>query len=231
MKTCNTTCLCGGGILTARGALANCFMLIQCSLIVFVLAASTETPVQSPAAFCIPKKPGCFWAQPNALEELTRLLNTSPADVLAARDSKHHSALNTAAYNLHVEGVRALISAGADIHNVDKNNHQPLHHAVLSPLAAAHGNAQLQVIRILLAAGANVSAVDKTVRQATPLEIALSKIPDSPSKRDVVSELQEAIKRTGRSLRRGEVLDPGTAPEPRRAKGKRRRWKRSDSRS
>jgi hypothetical protein len=105
-----------------------------------------------------------FWRTTTAPAELSRMLSSSHADVIAARDVANHSALNMAAYNANLQGVQALVAAGADVSNPDKNLHRPLHHAVLGMTPSA------EVVSALLAAGADASAKDRFGK--SPLAIA-----------------------------------------------------------
>ena len=91
---------------------------------------AAPTGIDILCAFC--SRPPCFWDSPSAVTDLQALLASSKAEVLAARDKATHSAMNIAAYHLNVEGVKALIAAGADVSNPDKNGHRPLRHKVLS---------------------------------------------------------------------------------------------------
>ena len=79
---------------------------------------AAPTGIDVLCAFC--SRPPCFWDSPSAVTDLQALLASSKAEVLAARDKATHSAMNIAAYHLNVEGVKALIAAGADVSNPDK---------------------------------------------------------------------------------------------------------------
>ena len=129
---------------------------------------------RAPAKNCQDASPTClaqfssdFWMRPNATAELAELLAGPSRDaVLSARDRSKHSALNMAAFRGHLDGVLALIAAGADVHNPDLNLHRPLHHSVLGPTPHA------EIVRALLAAGATL----QTAKDGkTPLQIAQAK--------------------------------------------------------
>ena len=98
-----------------------------------------------------------FWTTPDAMPRLTKMLAVSRAGVTAARDKGLHSALNMAAFYGNVDGVKALIAAGADVNNPDVNGHTPMHHALLSRSLPASETVQAAIIRSLLAANATVS--------------------------------------------------------------------------
>ena len=94
-----------------------------------------------------------FWrSEETAVSKLKVMLENSRQDVLAIRDKAKHSALNVAAWQGNVEGVKLLIAAGADVNNADVNGHRPLHHAVRAK------KPKLQIVQALLAAGAMPSA-------------------------------------------------------------------------
>ena len=147
-------------------------------LALFAVAASRHpspvkiSPVQHLALFCKSRPspaPPCFWDRPAAITELEHLLASSKAEVLAVRDQANHSALNIAAFHLNAAGVRALITAGADVNNADINGHRPLHHSALSPQGGTHPSEQLLVVEALLAAGASPEATDKQRRTPSQL--------------------------------------------------------------
>ena len=96
-----------------------------------------------------------FWDTSNAITELKAYIDREHDAVLAVRDKDNHSALNIAAYKGNIDGVRALIAAGADVNNADVNFHRPLHHAVLSSSPRA------DVVKALLAAGARRTEKDR----------------------------------------------------------------------
>lgn len=98
-----------------------------------------------------------FWTTPDAVPLLTKMLAQSRAGVIQARDKSGHSALNMAAFHGSVDGVKALIAAGADVNNPDINRHTPMHHAVLSRRLPAGESSHVAIIRALLAANATLS--------------------------------------------------------------------------
>ena len=128
---------------------------------------SAPTGIEKLCAFC--SRPPCFWDSPSAVTDLQALLASSKAEVLAARDKATHSAMNIAAYHLNVEGVKALIAAGADVSNPDKNGHRPLHHTVLSKQGGARPGDQKAIVEALITARADPGAKD--VSGKTPADI------------------------------------------------------------
>lgn len=130
-------------------------------------ARAAPTGVEKLCAFC--SRPPCFWESPGAVADLHAMLASSKAEVLAARDKAKHSAMNIAAYHLNVEGVKALIAAGADASNPDKNGHRPLHHTVLSKQGGARPGDQKAIVEALIAASADPGAKD--VSGKTPADI------------------------------------------------------------
>ena len=130
-------------------------------------ARAVPTGVEKLCAFC--SRPPCFWESPSAVADLQAMLASSKAEVLAARDKAKHSAMNIAAYHLNVEGVKALIAAGADASNPDKNGHRPLHHTVLSKQGGARPGDQKAIVEALIAARADPGAKD--VSGKTPADI------------------------------------------------------------
>lgn len=92
---------------------------------------------------------------------VSRLLMQDSA-LLKARDKDGSTPLHCAAWNGHVETVRSLLDAGADINDHNQNSHwgtTPLH-------AAAHGN-QREVAELLISRGADAGA--KNLHGRTPL--------------------------------------------------------------
>jgi hypothetical protein len=130
-------------------------------------ARAAPTGVEKLCAFC--SRPPCFWDSPGAVVDLQAMLASSKAEVLAARDKAKHSAMNIAAYHLNVEGVKALIAAGADASNPDKNGHRPLHHTVLAKQGGARPGNQRAIVEALIAARADPGAKD--VSGKTPADI------------------------------------------------------------
>jgi ankyrin repeat protein len=128
---------------------------------------AAPTRVDKLCAFCT--RPPCFWDSPSAVAELQALLVSSKAEVLAARDRAKHSAMNIAAFHLNVEGVKALIAAGADASNPDKNGHRPLHHTVISKQGGARPGDQKAIVEALMTARADSGAKD--VSGKTPADL------------------------------------------------------------
>ena len=128
---------------------------------------AAPTGVDKLCAFCA--RPPCFWDSPSAVADLEALLASSKAEVLAARDKAKHSAMNIAAFHLNVAGVKALIAAGADASNPDKNGHRPLHHTVLSKQGGKRPGDQKAIVEALIAAHADPGAKD--VSGKTPADI------------------------------------------------------------
>ena len=92
-----------------------------------------------------------------------RELVVQDRSLLQARDKDGSTPLHSAAWKGHVETVRFLLDAGADINDHNQNGHwgtTPLH-------AAAHGD-QRAVAELLIARGANIHA--KNLNGRTPLE-------------------------------------------------------------
>jgi ankyrin repeat protein len=87
--------------------------------------------------------------------------------LLCVRDSDGSTPLHCAAWKGHVEVVRALLDAGADMNDHNQNDHwgtTALH-------AAAHGN-QKEVVALLIDRGANLNARNPSGR--TPLDETLT---------------------------------------------------------
>lgn len=86
--------------------------------------------------------------------KIAEMLAAQPA-LLGARDSDESTPLHCAAWKGHVEAVRLLLEAGADVNAHNKNGHwgrTPLH-------AAAHGN-QAAIAELLIQHGADIDALD-----------------------------------------------------------------------
>ena len=83
-------------------------------------------------------------------------------DLTNAKDTDDSTPLHCAAWKGHVEVVKALLDAGADINAKSRNDHYgdtPLH-------AASHGN-QKEVVKVLIERGANLNSKNTIGR--TPL--------------------------------------------------------------
>jgi ankyrin repeat protein len=92
-----------------------------------------------------------------------RALVTQDRSLLQARDKDGSTPLHCAAWKGHVETVRFLLDAGANINDHNQNGHwgtTPLH-------AAAHGD-QRAVAELLIARGADTQA--KNLHGRTPLD-------------------------------------------------------------
>ena len=70
-----------------------------------------------------------------------------------AVDSKDSNALHYAAYNAHVETIRALVGAGVDVNAKNKFGYSPLQYAC--------ANGSVEAVEILLTLGADVHSHDK----------------------------------------------------------------------
>ncbi len=93
---------------------------------------------------------------------VTQLIADDP-ELIFVRDSDGSTPLHCAAWKGHASVVEVLLDAGADIHDLNQNDHwgdTALH-------AAAHGN-QKAVVELLLARGADPNAVNPAGR--TPLQ-------------------------------------------------------------
>lgn len=99
---------------------------------------------------------------------------TRCAEILGRTDAQHvdvngfyggHTALQAAAQNGHVEVIRALVEAGADVDAEDRDGDRAAHHAAFGDEPAA--------LRALATAGADLSARNR--RRQTPLHIAVNK--------------------------------------------------------
>ncbi len=100
-------------------------------------------------------------AKKGDLATLKTLLENDKA-LLNARDTDGSTALHCATWKGHYEVVAYLLSAGADVHVHNNNDHwgtTPLH-------AAAHAN-QSKIVQLLIDAGADVNAQDMNGK--TPL--------------------------------------------------------------
>lgn len=92
-----------------------------------------------------------------------RSLLAEDASLIAAVDSDGSTPLHCAAWKGHIEAVRTLLDAGAEVNAHNANDHwgtAPLH-------AAAHAN-HATIIELLLERGADPRAVDMNGR--TPME-------------------------------------------------------------
>ncbi|XP_049691669.2 E3 ubiquitin-protein ligase MIB1 isoform X1 [Helicoverpa armigera] len=99
---------------------------------------------------------------------------TRCAEILGRTEAAHvdvngfyggHTALQAAAQNGHVEVIRALVEAGADVDAEDRDGDRAAHHAAFGDEPAA--------LRALAGAGADLSARNR--RRQTPLHIAVNK--------------------------------------------------------
>ncbi|CAH0700527.1 unnamed protein product [Spodoptera exigua] len=99
---------------------------------------------------------------------------TRCAEILARTDAAHvdvngfyggHTALQAAAQNGHVEVIRALVEAGADVDAEDRDGDRAAHHAAFGDEPAA--------LRALAVASADLNARNR--RRQTPLHIAVNK--------------------------------------------------------
>ena len=64
-----------------------------------------------------------------------------------------------------VDGVRAVVESGVDIHQVDLSGYQPIHYAARRP--------NLPILKYLVSCGADVEAVSQNKIQETPLLMAV----------------------------------------------------------
>jgi ankyrin repeat protein len=88
------------------------------------------------------------------LAKIKEILAADPALVNTARDKDESTGLHCACWKGHIEVVKLLLEAGADVNAINKNDHwgfTPLH-------AAAHGN-QGAIAELLLTHGADVNAL------------------------------------------------------------------------
>ena len=128
---------------------------------------SAPTGIEKLCAFC--SRPPCFWDSPSAVTDLQALLASSKAEVLAARDKATHSAMNIAAYHLNVEGVKALIAAGADVSNPDKKRTPTAAPQGALKTGGARPGDQKAIVEALITARADPGAKD--VSGKTPADI------------------------------------------------------------
>lgn len=102
-------------------------------------------------------------AAKNGDTDRLRTLVEVDSGLLLARDTDGSTPLHCATWKGHAATVEYLISAGADLHLENENDHwggTPLH-------AAAHGN-QKRAAELLIAAGADIHRVSRNGR--TPLQ-------------------------------------------------------------
>jgi ankyrin repeat protein len=100
-------------------------------------------------------------AKKGDLDQLKALLK-SDKTLLDTRDTDGSTALHCATWKGHLEVVKFLLKAGADVHAQNSNDHwgtTPLH-------AAAHAN-QTAIVQLLIDTGADVNAKDMNGK--TPL--------------------------------------------------------------
>jgi ankyrin repeat protein len=100
-------------------------------------------------------------AKKGDLDQLKALLKNDKT-LLDTRDTDGSTALHCATWKGHLEVVKFLLKAGADVHAHNSNDHwgtTPLH-------AAAHAN-QTAIVQLLIDAGADVNAKDMNGK--TPL--------------------------------------------------------------
>lgn len=147
-----------------------------------------RSPTPCRGVACLAEFSSPFWDAPNATSKLATHLMDDREAVLGARDRSSHSALNMAAFRSNVGGVKALIAAGADVDNPDRNLHRPLHHSVLGPMPKA------EVVRALLAAGATRNATAKDGK--TALDYSRNRAAIDPS---IVGLLQDGRQEAGGS--------------------------------